>query len=260
MSAFDTAPEADVASPDAATAQSENAEVVTSIKGFDADLRCRGYQFTLGGTFTHVGPVEACESGFHAIEGHPLEVFCYYSPAGSRYAEVRQSGELSRHNGDSKLASAKISIGVELTIGDLVARTFKWVWDRCKLEGEVATGYQGAASSTGNQGAASSTGNRGAASSTGNQGAASSTGNQGAASSTGDRGAASSTGKASCAAAFGYQGRAKAAAGCAIFLVCRDDDMNIVAARGSKVGENGVEADTWYELSAAGEFVKAEPV
>ena len=233
MSAFDTAPEADVASPDAATAQSENAEVVTSIKGFDADLRCRGYQFTLGGTFTHVGPVEACESGFHAIEGHPLEVFCYYSPAGSRYAEVRQSGELSRHNGDSKLASAKISIGVELTIGDLVARTFKWVWDRCKLEGEVATGYQGAASSTGNQGAASSTGNQGAA---------------------------SSTGKASCAAAFGYQGRAKAAAGCAIFLVCRDDDMNIVAARGSKVGENGVEADTWYELSAAGEFVKAEPV
>ena len=186
-------------------------EIVTSIKGFDRAWKCRDYQFVPGETFTHPGDVEACAAGFHAIEGHPLEVFDYYPPGQSRYAEVTQSGKLSRHSDDSKVASAKITIGVELHLHEIAQRAVKWVIDRCtKSEDEAAssTGYQGAASSTGYQGAASSTGYQGAASSTGYQGAASSTGYQGAASSTGDQGAASSTGDRGAASSTGDQGAA----------------------------------------------------
>ena len=189
--------------------------VVTSIKGFDADWRCRGYQYEIGGTYTQAGKIEACGNGFHAIEGHPLEVFGYYAPAYSRYAEVQQSGSLSRHDGDSKLASAKITIGVELSISDLVARTIKWVWDRCTPEGETATGHQGAASATGDLGAASATGTRGAASATGTR---------------------------SVALAAGWGGKAKAADG------CQAHRLRLTAALTSTVSKHrGLETPSWIQ-------------
>ena len=238
-------------------------ETVTAYKGFKQDLTCRGYQFEIGGTYKHEGPVEACSSGFHACE-YPLDVLGYYHPAGSRFALVEQSGDLSRHDVDSKVASRKISIKAELTIAGLVKAAIEYTTSRCtpvdpespasstgdygaasstgnygaasstgnqgaaSSTGDYgaasSTGYQGAASSTGYQGAASSTGNRGAASSTGYQGAASSTGNYGAASSTGDYGAASSTGRHSVALAAGIEGKARASAGSAIVLCYRDTD------------------------------------
>jgi hypothetical protein len=115
-----------------------------------------------------------------------------------------------------------------------------------------STGYRGAASSTGYRGAASSTGYQGAASSPGNRGAASSTGYQGAASSTGYQGAASSTGADSVAMASGWRGRAKGADGCALFLVERDDELHIVAAKaaivGRRCGNRLIKADVWYGL------------
>ncbi|WP_043312953.1 DUF7666 domain-containing protein, partial [Pseudomonas sp. PI1] len=163
-------------------------EIVTAYKGFNQDLTCRGYQFEIGGTYKHEGDVEACASGFHACE-YPLDVLGYYRPAGSRFALVEQSGDLSRHDGDSKVASRKISIKAELTIAGLVKAAIEYTTSRCK-----PVDPESPASSTGNRGAASSTGNYGAASSTGDYGAASSTGNRGAASSTGNYGAASSTG------------------------------------------------------------------
>jgi hypothetical protein len=39
--------------------------------------------------------------------------------------------------------------------------------------------------------------------------------------------------------------------------VYRNDDGEIVHIRASKVGENGIEPDTYYMLSANGEFVAA---
>jgi hypothetical protein len=229
-------------------------EVVTSVKGFDKDLKCRGFQFAICETYEVSGEVKACENGFHAIEGHPLEVFGYYAPAGSRFCEVKQFGPLARHDRDSKLASAKITIGVELHIHELIQRAVKWVFDKATPENtEHATGDYGAASSTGNRGAASSTGNRGAASSTGYQGAASSTGNRGAASSTGDYGAASSTGYQGAAMASGYGGKVKGADGNALFLVHRDDDYKITHAWAGIAGQNGIKPGVWYTLNADGQ-------
>lgn len=41
---------------------------------------------------------------------------------------------------------------------------------------------------------------------------------------------------------------AKAPVGGAIFLVERDDDLNILFVFASKVGENGIKPMTWYTL------------
>ncbi|ETV62896.1 hypothetical protein Q042_00515, partial [Pseudomonas aeruginosa BWHPSA037] len=104
--------------------------------------------------------------------------------------------------------------------------------------------------------AASNTGNRSAASNTGDCSAASNTGNYSAASNTGDYSAAEVSGKESVAASLGIEGRARASAGSAIVLCHRDDEGSLIHIRASKVGENGVKPDTWYQLSAEGEFVE----
>jgi hypothetical protein len=274
--------------------KTEKTETITSYKGFDSNLQCRGYQFEIGKTYTHDGSVKACASGFHACE-YPLDVFGYYPPAASRFAVTEQSGDLCRHASDSKVASRNISIKAELTIAGIIKAAIEYTTSRCLpidpespasstgYQGAASstgdrgaassTGYQGAASSTGYQGAASSTGYQGAASSTGYQGAASSTGDRGAASSTGDRGAASSTGyqgaasstgKHSVAMAAGIEGKAMASAGSAIVLCYRDTDVacddygRILHIRAAIAGQDGIEADTWYQLNADGDFVKVE--
>ncbi|MFO2219023.1 hypothetical protein QOU21_30865 [Pseudomonas aeruginosa] len=274
-------------------------EVVTAYKGFKQDLTCRSYQFEIGGTYKHDGEVEACASGFHSCE-YPLDVFGYYAPGDSRFAIVKASGQLSRHDDDSKIASATLVVEAEISMPTMISRAIDWIMARLDISveqtvvGDTAsnTGYQSAASNTGDYSAASNTGNRSAASNTGDYSAASNTGYQSAASNTGDYSAASNTGyqsaasntgyqsaasntgnrsaasntgdysaaevsgKESVAASLGIEGRARASAGSAIVLCHRDDEGRLIHIRASKVGENGVEPDTWYQLNAEGEFVE----
>ena len=135
-------------------------------KGMDKDMKCRGFQYEVGKEY-ETDKAVACECGFHACE-YPLDVFNYYPPAGSRFFEVEQSGELSKNDDDSKVASTKIKIGAELNIAGLVKAAVEYTKEHCTQgEGEKATGDCGAASATGTRGAASATGTRGAASATG---------------------------------------------------------------------------------------------
>ena len=263
MSAVTEALEAPAAAVDAATEVT-----VKSIKGFDSNLACRGYQFAIGETYVHSGEVEACRSGFHACDGeqHPLSVFEFYPPAGSRYCDVTQGGALDRQKGCSKIASATITIDVEITIGELVKRAWDFVWSRATKSDEAhVTVAQGAASATGTRGAASATGTRGAASATGDQGAASATGYQGAASATGTRGAASATGTRGAASATGYQGAAMSSGwrgtvsgepGNALFAVELDDAGKIVSVAAGVVGVGGIKAGVWYRAEA-GRLIEA---
>jgi hypothetical protein len=222
--------------------------VIASIKGFGLDWKCRDFQFEIGQTYTHAGKVEACAGGFHAIEGYPLEVFEYYPPGQSLYADVKQSGKMSRETGDSKVASAKITIEAELKIPEIVKRAVAWVI--------AQTTPAKSNHAEGDRSAASSAGDRSAASSTGYRSAASSTGNRSAASSTGDRSAASSTGNRSAAMSAGFQGRVQGAEGCALFLVYRDDDYNILHAWAGIAGKNGILPNVWYTLNAKGQPVE----
>ena len=129
-------------------------------KGFDKNLKCRGFQYEIGKTFETAEPVKACSHGFHACED-PLDVFAYYPPASSRYCEVEQYGALSRGDDDSKVSSSKIKIGAELDISGLVKAKVEYVKAHTTTEhtdperatageyGAATAGYAGAATSRG---------------------------------------------------------------------------------------------------------------
>ncbi|EBC7563761.1 hypothetical protein C6O31_13365 [Salmonella enterica] len=333
-------------------------EIVT-FKGFNKDLKCRDFQFEIGKTFHHDGKVEACGSGFHACEC-PFDVFSYYPPAESRYAETISFGVTDREEeGDTKIASASITIKAELTLPQFIQRGIEWIWSKIdnSLEQQIMSGYRSAATNTGNQSAATNTGNqsaatntgyrsaatntgyrsaatntgyRSAATNTGDQSAATNTGNQSAATNTGyrsaatntgDRSAATNTGDQSAATNTGYQsaatntgdrsaatntgdqsaatntgyrsaatntgdqsaatntgyqsaaevsgsqsvaaslgikGKSRASEGGAIVLCYRDKNGELIHIRASKVGENGIMPNTWYQLNEDGEFVECE--
>ncbi|MCP0046997.1 hypothetical protein KU490_23385, partial [Salmonella enterica subsp. enterica serovar Kentucky] len=221
-------------------------EIVT-FKGFNKDLKCRGFQFAIGETFHHDGKVEACGSGFHACEC-PFDVFSYYPPAESRYAETISFGVIDREEeGDTKIASASITIKAELTLPQFIQRGIEWIWSKIdkSLEQQIMTGDWSAATNTGDRSAATNTGdwsaatntgdrsaatntgdcsaatntgNRSAATNTGNRSAATNTGNQSAATNTGDCSAAEVSGSQSVAASLGIEGKARASEGGAIVL------------------------------------------
>ena len=183
--------------------------VVQSIKGFNRDLTCRGFQFEVGKTFEVSGRIKVCGTGFHAcpVDAHPLSVFEFYSPEQSVYHLVEQSGATDRD--DTKIASAKITIGVEIALGDLIQRAVDWVMARVTPdEGTSNSGEYGAASNSGTRGAASNSGEYGAASNSGYGGAASNSGEYGAASNSGEYGAASNSGTRGAASNSGTRGAA----------------------------------------------------
>ncbi len=234
-------------------------EIVT-FKGFNKDLKCRDFQFEIGKTFHHDGKVEACGSGFHACEC-PFDVFSYYSPADSRFAETISFGITDREeDGDTKIASASITIKAELTLPQFIQRGIEWIWSKIdkSLEQQIMCGDWSAATNTGNRSAATNTGNRSAATNTGNRSAATNTGDWSAATNTGDWSAAEVSGSQSVAAAFGIEGKARASEGGAIVLCYRDEDGELIHIRASKVGENGIMPNTWYQLNEDGEFVACE--
>ncbi|EHK4846933.1 hypothetical protein I8C64_000982 [Salmonella enterica] len=251
---------------------------IVTFKGFNKDLKCRDFQFEIGKTFHHDGKVEACSSGFHACEC-PFDVFSYYSPADSRFAETISFGITDREEyGDTKIASASITIKAELTLPQFIQRGIEWIWSKIdkSLEQQIMCGDLSAATNTGNRSAATNTGNRSAATNTGNRSAATNTGDWSAATNTGNRSAATNTGdwsaatntgnrsaaevsgSQSVAAAFGIEGKARASEGGAIVLCYRDEDGELIHIRASKVGENGIMPNTWYQLNEDGEFVACE--
>ena len=94
---------------------------------------------------------------------------------------------------------------------------------------------------------------------TGNWANAATTGNGANAATTGNGANAATTGEHSVSAALGIQGNAKAGIGSAIVICHRNDSGELIHIRASKVGENGIKADTWYALDADGEFVEVQP-
>ena len=221
--------------------------LVHGFKGFDRNWQCRGKQYAPNSSHEEL-EAKLCERGLHFCE-HPLDCFGYYAPKDSVYAEVTAESPTEEGGDDTKRVTKKLHIGAELTLSSLTQAAIKFVFDRATwVDGNKATGYQGAASATGYQGAASATGDQGAASATGDQGAASATGNRGAASATGDESVALST---------GYMGRAKAASGSWIVLAERDDNGHILGMRCAKIDGEVLKPNIFYML-LNGEFVEAK--
>ena len=127
-------------------------ESIKTYKGFNKNMTYRGFQYEEGKEYEEE-IVEVCDHGFHACE-YPLDCLNYYYPNESVYHEVEQSGEIQKHNDDTKVASTKIKIGAEISIAGLVKAAIEYTVKRVKKDAESdekhgassATGYCGASS------------------------------------------------------------------------------------------------------------------
>ena len=183
--------------------------VIKGYKGFDKELKCRGFLYEVDKEYEQGGEIKCCNNGFHFCE-NPFDVFSYYPPNDSRYCEVHGSGKYDKDNDDSKVSVSKIKIGFEIGLKGLIDAGIKFILDKVNWKESKATntGDRSAATNTGNQSAATNTGDRSAATNTGYQSAATNTGNQSAATNTGYQSAAANTGNQSAATNTGYQSAA----------------------------------------------------
>ena len=193
-------------------------------KGFDNDFQCRGYQFEPGKTYEHDGDAKACESGFHFCE-NPFDVWCYYPPSDSRFAEVEGSGKTDKHYGDSKVACTKLHVGAEISLNAFVNAGVKFILDRVTPEKKETN-----------------------------------TGNQSAATNTGDLSAATVEGREAIAMATGIEGKAKGKKSCWLVLAEweeRKDGWHIKDVKSVAVDGKKIKEDTFYTLKG-GNFVEVE--
>ena len=208
-------------------------ESIKTYKGFNKNMTYRGFQYEEGKEYEEE-IVEVCDHGFHACE-YPLDCLNYYYPNESVYHEVEQSGEIQKHNDDTKVASTKIKIGAEISIAGLVKAAIEYTVKRVKKDAESDEKH----------------------------GASSATGDYGASSATGDYGASSAEDKDAVAVAWGYKSKAKGVLGA--FLVFADweytgseddteydrNNQSAWVLNGAKMvqvdGEN-IKPNTWYTI------------
>ena len=227
-------------------------EVIKSYKGFDKDLKCRGFQFEIGKEFKEPA-AEACKSGFHACE-IPIEVLKYYEPGKqSRYCEVEQSGKISRHSEDSKIASSKIRIGAEIGIPGIVKAQFEYVKEKAEPSNKNHT--------TGSRSANSATGSRSANSATGDWSANSATGYGSANVSTGRKCSNDASGERNISVAWGPDSKCKGSIGS--FLVLSEwgewdgEKYPFLGASMAEIDGDTIKPDVWYALRN-GKIVETE--
>ena len=198
-------------------------EPIIAYKGFDKDMKCRGFQFAEGETY-HEDKAELCNSGFHACT-MPLDVLGYYPPGdGSIYRMVELDEVCDEKSDDSKVCAKTIKIGAEIGIPGLVKAQIEWGKNTIGFDEKIkkakespdkyATGYQGAASATG---------------------------------------------KASVAMASGDDGRVMGAIGCAIFAAERGEwdgeTYPIISVAAGIVDGVTLKEKTWYKC-VGGKFVE----
>ena len=216
-------------------------------KGFDKDLKCRGYQYEIGGEYTE-DSAELCKRGFHACE-LPHDIFNYYAPAKSRFCEVDLDATDERNSEDSKRVGTRIKIGAEISVFDIAKISVKAFFDRIEFTKKIES------SDTNNAGdcGAANAGYRGAANA-GDCGAANA----------GDYGAAvvrdggkAKVGKGGVAVGLGKEAMASGAIGAVLVLTERDNDYNIINAAAVIVDGETIKADTYYTMKN-GEIVEVQ--
>ena len=101
---------------------------IIAYKGFDENLRCRGYQFEVGKEYEQEGEIVCCENGFHACT-NPFDVLNHYDANGkNRFCIVEQSGVIKTEGDfDTKQASSKIKIKEEIGISGLFKAAIEWI-------------------------------------------------------------------------------------------------------------------------------------
>ena len=223
-------------------------------KGFDKNLRCRGFQYEVGGEYTEE-TAELCNRGPHACE-NPLDTLRYYRPGDSRYCEVEIEDNGQRSSYDSKVCGKHIKIGAEIGLKGVINAGVRFVFDKCESATEEnASGWRGNADASGDSGNAAASGWRGNAAASGWRGNAAASGERGTAVATGEQGSSSANGEQCLAVAWGKDSRAKGKLGTWLVVTEYDSGM-ILNAKLVQVDGLTVKEETWYTLKN-GEMVEA---
>ena len=201
-------------------------ETIKGYKGFDKDLKCRGFQYEVGKTY-ETDYAKTCEHGFHFCE-NPFDVFGYYPPCGNnglnRFCEVDGCVEIDKDDDCSKISCSKIKIGTEIKLDGLIKAGVKFIFDKVKWN-ECNTGDLSVATNTGYCSVATNTG---------------------------DRSVATVNGKDSIAIVTGKNSKAKGSLGCWIVLTERGEwngeAYPILDVKAFKVDGVKIKADIYYML------------
>ena len=96
---------------------------IKAYKIFDEHFKCRDFQFEVGKTYVHDGPIKLCELGFHACESF-LKCNNYYKiiPT-NKYAEVLLDDDII-YTVD-KIVTNKITIVKEIPYNEVLMQEYK---------------------------------------------------------------------------------------------------------------------------------------
>ena len=93
-------------------------EGIKGYKVFNADFKCRDFQYEVGKTYTHKGKISLCNEGFHFCN-NLKDCFNYYSfVSNNKVAEIVALGKVVQ--GDDKSVTDKIKIVREITWHDVL--------------------------------------------------------------------------------------------------------------------------------------------
>ena len=225
-------------------------KVITSYKGFDKNMQCRGFQYEVGKEYEMDGEIKCCNQGFHACKS-PMEVWDYYDMLDSRYAEVEQSGKIDAGENSTKVCSSRIKIKAELKLADIINIGVEWLKDitspsKVKADG-VLNDNGNRRKQIGSSGDSAQIGSSGYSAKIGSSGDSAQIG------SSGDYAKIGSTGEDSVIMCAGNSSRAKAKVGSWITLAEwkwsdeKKRDVPVCVKTEYVDGEN-IKADTWYQL------------
>ena len=239
---------------------------IIAYKGFDKNLKCRGFQYEVGKEYEMSGRIACCERGFHACES-PLEVFGHYDMLNSRFAEVEQSGKIDKEENTTKVCSSKIKVKAELKLADIINLGVEWIKDvtsPAKLKKETDLNDNGnnyaQIGSSGDSAKIGSSGDFAKIGSSGDFAQIGSSGDHAKIGSSGDSAKIESTGKHSVVMAAGNNSIAKAKIGSWITLSewdCINGVWIPICVKTEQVDGERIKADTFYKL-IDGEFKEVE--
>ena len=261
-------------------------KTMKAYKGFDKDLKCRGFQFEAGKEYREE-KADICKSGFHACE-NPLDVFKYYPPATSRYCKVDLDANEQKED-DSKRVGKKILILDEISLQDMINAGIAYIEAGVNWEDSASTntgdhsvstntGYRSVSTNTGDQSVSTNTGHnsvstntgdnsvstntgdQSASTNTGYRSVSTNTGDQSASTNTGDHSAAVVEGEESVAAAIGYKSKAKGSLGSFLVLadwIETDGGRHIVDVKSVKVDGEKIKPGVFYTMKD-GEIIEAD--
>ena len=111
-------------------------EMIKAYKGFDKDLKCRGFQYEVGKEYVTDSAI-ACTTGFHCCE-NPFDVFGYYAPCNdngsmNRFCEVEAGGDIDTSKED-KISCTHLKVKAEIGLNGLIKAGVKFILDKIKWD------------------------------------------------------------------------------------------------------------------------------